>query len=392
MKNVAVLGSSGSIGLQTIDVVKRFPDRFRVIGLAVHRNIKALEGQIAELKPKMVVIADEQAASEVKKNYSGVEVLSGMEGLEGLAAHSEVDIVINALVGSVGLRPTLSALKAGKTLALANKESMVAGGAIVKRVRNEGGAMILPVDSEHNAIFQCLLGEKQGEVKRLIVTASGGPFRGRTFKELESVTVEEALAHPRWTMGPKITIDSATLMNKGLEVIEAHWLFDIPYKKIDVLVHPQSIIHSMVEFEDGSIKAHLGQTDMRIPIQYALSYPDRLDSPLPSLDFIELGKLTFEAPDTENFPCLGYAFDAIKLGKTYPAVLNAANEEAVTAFLNKKIKFTDIPAIVRAVMDKHTPKDETDLGIILEVEDWARVKARQIIDLKRSGSKSYFIS
>ncbi len=390
MKNIVILGSSGSIGLQAIDVIKRFPDKFRVIGLAVHRNIEVLEEQIAELKPKIVVVADEQAASKLKERaHKKVEILSGIEGLESLAAYPEVDIVLNALVGSVGLQPTLSALKSGKTLALANKESMVAGGAIVKRVQKTSGAAILPVDSEHNAIFQCLVGEKQSEVKKLIITASGGPFRGRSFEELESVTVEEALAHPRWTMGPKITIDSATLINKGLEVVEAHWLFDIPYEKIEVVVHPQSIIHSMVEFEDGSIKAHLGQTDMRTPIQYALSYPDRLESPLPSLDFVKLGKLTFESPDIKSFPCLEYALDAIKLGKTYPAVLNAANEEAVAAFLDKKIKFTDIPAVIEETMSRHVPDDEANLGILLEAEDWARAKARQVIELKRSGSKSF---
>ncbi len=378
MKNIVILGSSGSIGLQAIDVIKRYPNLFNVIGLAVNKSTDILEKQIKELNPQSVVVVDEEAAKTLKDN-NGVEILTGIDGLEQLAAHHEADIVLNALVGSVGLRPTLSALRAGKTLALANKESMVAGGAIVNRVRTESGATILPVDSEHNAIFQCLLGEREDEIKRLIITASGGPFRGRTFDELESVTVEQALAHPRWTMGPKITIDSATLMNKGLEVIEARWLFDIPYEKIDVVVHPQSIIHSMVEFEDGSIKAHLGQTDMRIPIQYALSYPDRLPSPLESLDLVEVGQLTFEKPDTDNFPCLSYAFEAIKLGKTYPAVLNAANEEAVAAFLDGQIRFTDIPRTIRGVMDKHNAADETDMGILLEVEQWARAEANRAI-------------
>lgn len=383
MKNIVILGSSGSIGLQTIDVVKRYPELFNVVGLAVNTSVDAIEQQIQELQPQTVVVVDKEKASELKERIAGtvnnVEILTGIEGLEQLAAHPDADLVLNALVGSVGLRPTLAALHAGKMLALANKESMVAGGAIVNKVREATGAEILPVDSEHNAIFQCMVGEQKREVKRIIVTASGGPFRGRAFSDLESVTVEEALKHPRWTMGPKITIDSATLMNKGLEIIEARWLFDLPYEKIDVIVHPQSIIHSMVEFDDGSIKAHLGQTDMRIPIQYTLSYPDRLPSPLPSLDFTEVGKLTFEKPDMVNFPCLAYAYEAIRLGTTYPAVLNAANEEAVAAFLNKKIRFTDIPNIIKQVMDRHEPGDETDLGILLETEHWAREYAGALI-------------
>jgi len=381
LKNIVILGSSGSIGLQTIDVVKRYPELFNVLGLAVYKSAGTLKSQIRELRPEAVVVVDDVAAEEFKaEDYGDVEVLTGVGGLEQLAAHPDADMVLNALVGSVGLKPTLSALKSGKTLALANKESMVAGGAIVNKVRRESGAVILPVDSEHNAIFQCLVGEKKEEIKKLIITASGGPFRGRSYEELEDVTVEEALAHPRWTMGPKITIDSATLMNKGLEVIEARWLFDVPYEKIDVVVHPQSIIHSMVEFEDGSIKAHLGQTDMRIPIQYALSYPERLPSPLPSLSFAEVGTLTFEEPDTDNFPCLKYAFEAIDLGKTYPAVLNAANEEAVAAFINEEIKFTDIPRVIRQVMDRHDAADEKDLGILLEAERSARLGARRFIE------------
>lgn len=381
MKNIVILGSTGSIGLQTIDVVKRYPELFNVIGLAVHKNIELLEEQINELGPQAVVVTDEIAAEKFKnKNISNVAVLTGINGLEELASHEDAHIVLNALVGSVGLRPTLSALRSGKILALANKESMVAGGSIVNKAKEESNATILPVDSEHNAIFQCLVGEKKDEIEKLIITASGGPFRGRSINDLETVSVEDALAHPCWTMGPKITIDSATLMNKGLEVIEARWLFDIPYENIDVVVHPQSIIHSMVEFKDGSIKAHLGQTDMRIPIQYALSYPDRLPSPLPSLNLVEVGNLSFEEPDIENFPCLGYAFEAIKLGKTYPAVLNAANEEAVSAFLNRAIGFTDIPKVIRHVLDNHKAEDETDLGILLEVEKRTREEAKRAIN------------
>lgn len=380
MKNIVILGSSGSIGAQTIDVVKRFPERFNVIGLSAHRNIDILEAQIEAVRPEVVVLGDDEGARALKaKGVTGVEILTGITGLEALAAHESADIVLNALVGSVGLRPTLAALKAGTTLALANKESMVAGGAIVNRVRDETGAVVLPVDSEHNALFQCIIGEREDEIDKLIITASGGPFRGMTSEKLEAVTVEQALDHPRWVMGPKITIDSSTLMNKGLEVIEAHWLFRIPYEKIEVLVHPQSIVHSMVEYIDGSIKAHLGRTDMRIPIQYALSYPERLASPVPPLNFVEVGALTFEAPDYDNFPCLTYALEAGAAGGTYTTVLNAANEEAVDAFLVKRIGYTDIPRTIREVLDRHDGSDGTDLGIVLEAEAWARETAREVI-------------
>ncbi|HCG98836.1 MAG: 1-deoxy-D-xylulose-5-phosphate reductoisomerase [Candidatus Aquicultor primus] len=381
MKNIVILGSSGSIGLQTIDIVKRYPEHFNVVGLSVHRNTDVLEAQIGEFRPKVVVVADEESAKSLKgKDLGDVEVMAGIAGLEELAAYPGADIVLNALVGSVGLRPTIATLKAGKVLALANKESMVAGGAIVNRTREETDAVILPVDSEHNALFQCIVGESEDEIEKLILTASGGPFRGRTREELGKVTVEEALAHPRWVMGPKITIDSATLMNKGLEVIEAHWLFRIPYERIEVVVHPQSIIHSMVEYTDGSIKAHLGRTDMRIPIQYTLSYPERLPSPVPPLSFIDVAQLTFEAPDYENFPCLKFAFEAAKAGGTYPAALNAANEEAVDAFLNKRIGYLDIPRVIRGVLDCHESGNDADLGIILEVEEWARRTAGGVIE------------
>jgi 1-deoxy-D-xylulose-5-phosphate reductoisomerase len=381
LKNITILGSSGSIGTQTVEIVSKYPDRFKVIGLAVNSSIELLEKQIALLQPKAVAIADMEAAKRIDKELlAGIGVYVGPEGVEALASHPEADIVLNAMVGSVGLKSTLAALKNGKTLALANKESMVAGGAIVNAILRQTGATILPVDSEHNAIFQCLVGEDQDEIKRLIITASGGPFRGKTIEELGSVTKEQALAHPRWTMGPKITIDSATLMNKGLEVIEARWLFDIGYEKIDVVVHPQSIIHSMVEYEDGSIKAHLGQTDMRIPIQYALSYPERLPSPVPMLDFVELGKLTFEKPDMVNFPCLAYAYESIKLGGTYPAALNAANEEAVAAFLESRLSFTGIANVVGKVLETHKPGDENDLDEVFLAENDARNKAREMIN------------
>ena len=380
MKNIVILGSSGSIGLQTIDVVKRYPELFNVVGLAVNKSIDALEQQIKELRPKAVVVVDAEKAQELSRRIAGTsnipELLTSIEGLEQLAAHPEADLVLNALVGSVGLRPTLAALRAGKTLALANKESMVAGGAIVAKVREETGAEILPVDSEHNAIFQCMVGERKREIRRLIVTASGGPFRGRTFSELESVTVEEALKHPRWTMGPKITIDSATLMNKGLEVIEAHWLYDVPYEKIEAVIHPQSVIHSLVEFEDTSVMAQLGLPDMRLPIQYALSYPERLPNPLlKRLNLAEVATLTFKKIDEARFPCFRIALDAGKAGGTVPAAMNAANEIAVFAFLQKKIGFMDIPRTVLKVVAAHRAVASPSLEEILAADAWARKEA-----------------
>jgi 1-deoxy-D-xylulose-5-phosphate reductoisomerase len=380
LKNIAILGSSGSIGTQTVEIALRYPEKFNVVGLAVHSNVELLEEQLGALKPKAVAIFDDNAAKTINKDLlNGIDIYTGRDGLERIASHPDVDLVINAMVGSIGLRSTLAAIKSGKTLALANKESMVAGGKIVNRALQETGAKILPVDSEHNAIFQCLTGERVESVKRLIITASGGPFRGKKLEELTNVTKKQALDHPRWTMGPKITIDSATLMNKGLEVIEARWLFDIGYEKIDVVVHPQSIIHSMVEYEDGSIKAHLGQTDMRIPIQYALSYPERLPSPLPMLDFVELGKLTFEKPDLINFPCLAYAYESIKLGKTYPAALNAANEEAVAAFLKDDISFLDINRLIGEALEKHKPGNENVLEEIFIAEKQARENVKEHI-------------
>jgi 1-deoxy-D-xylulose-5-phosphate reductoisomerase len=373
LKNIAILGSSGSIGTQTVEIASKYPDKYRVIGLSVYSNLELLKQQVKTLKPSVVVVVDENAAKDMDKtDFKEVEIVTGFAGLEYLASHPDVDFVLNALVGSVGLKSTIAALESNKTLALANKESMVAGGRIVRDIIERTKAVILPVDSEHNAIFQCLTGENVKDVKRLIITASGGPFRGKTLADLKNVTKEQALAHPKWTMGPKITIDSATLMNKGLEVIEARWLFDIGYEKIDVIVHPQSIIHSMVEYEDGSIKAHLGQTDMRIPIQYSLSYPERLPSPMPMLDFAEVGQLTFEKPDLTNFPCLAYAFESIRLGKTFPVALNAANEEAVAAFLSGSVPFTAISEVVYRAMEKHEPGDESSLEAVMDAEKQAR--------------------
>ncbi len=380
MKRIVILGSTGSIGRQTIDVIKRNRNAFDVVGLSAHKNIGLLEEQIRELNPIVVAISNERAAENLRARIERkIEILVGEGGIQELAAMPEGDLVVNALVGSIGLDPTISALKAGKTLALANKESMVVGGEIVTKLAARGETQIIPIDSEHNAIFQCLQGEDVKDVVRIILTGSGGPFRGCKLEDLKDVTVEEALAHPRWKMGPKISIDSATLMNKGLETIEAHFLFGIDYNAIEVIIHPQSIIHSMVEFRDGSIKAHLGQTDMRIPIQYALSHPKRLPSPLPSLDFSEIKELTFEKPDIINFPCLKYALEAGKKGKTFPAVLNAVNEEAVNAFLNRKISFPAILHVIREVLDSHTPLEVRSIGVLKEAENWARQRAKSII-------------
>jgi len=380
LKRLCVLGSTGSIGRQTLDIVKNHPELFRIVSLSAHQNVELLTSQIRDFAPEAVAVTDENSAKAIQSGFDGcVTVASGLKSLIGLVESEDVDIVVNGLVGSVGLDSTLAAIRAGKTLALANKESMVVGGELVRKELKKHRTSIIPVDSEHNAVFQCLTGEDPKNLKRIILTGSGGPFRNRKIESLDKVTPEEALAHPRWNMGKKISIDSATLMNKGLEVIEAHFLFGVDYEQIEVVVHPQSIIHSMVEFRDGSIKAHLGQTDMRIPIQYAISFPERLDSPLPSINFVELGTLTFEAPDFDNFPCLKYAFEAGKAGKTYPAVLNAANEETVAAFLKQEIAFTAIPRIIETVIDSHDPSKPEGVNILKQAEEWARQKAKELI-------------
>lgn len=381
MKKLCILGATGSIGRQTLDIVRSNPGSFKVVALSTHQNTGLLAEQVKEFKPDLVVVTDKDCAQDFIQQVDGsIPVLAGKQNLVKLVERDDVDIVVNALVGSVGLKSTLATIRAKKILALANKESMVVGGELVREELRKNKGSIIPVDSEHSAIFQCLCGENSGDLKKIMLTGSGGPFRGRKAKNLRNVTPEEALAHPRWNMGRKISIDSATLMNKGLEVIEAHFLFNLEYDQIDVVIHPQSIIHSMVEFIDGSIKAHLGQTDMRIPIQYALSFPERLRSSLPSIDFIELGSLTFESPDLENFPCLKYSFEAGRKGKTYPAVLNAVNEEIVAAFLARRIPFTAISEIIFTVLDAHDPCEANDLGILEESEKWAREKAGKLIE------------
>ncbi len=373
MKRIAILGSTGSIGKNAIEVILNFPNRFKVAYLAVNKNIKLLLEQVKLLKPKGVVIFDKEKAVEFSNFVNGeVEVLSGEEGLLEVVSRDDVDIVLNSLVGFSGLKPTIKAIESKKRIALANKETLVVAGEIITKLLRENNVELIPVDSEHNAIFQCLVGEKISDINRIILTASGGPFLYKNKAELENVTVEEALKHPNWKMGSKITIDSATLMNKGLEVIEAHWIFGLPVDKIKVVIHPQSVIHSMVEFIDGSIKAQLGVPDMKIPIQYALTYPERKRANYGQVDFVKLGQMTFLEPDLDKFECLKIAYEVAKLGGTYPTVLNAANEVAVEAFLNRKIKFTMIPEVIKKAIDAHKPKFNPDLDDILTADSETR--------------------
>jgi 1-deoxy-D-xylulose-5-phosphate reductoisomerase len=372
LKQVAVLGSTGSIGRQTLEVVHALPHRFGIIGLAAGKNTDLLARQISQFKPRFVHFQDKKAQSRLSN--AEYELLS----LEEIASHPEVDIVVMATSGKWGLSPTLAAVKAGKRLALANKESLVMAGEIIIKEAKLSGAQILPVDSEHSAIWQCLEGETQ-KATQIILTASGGPFLHYSPAQLADVTVEQALSHPSWRMGRKVTIDSATLMNKGLEVIEAHWLFDIPFDNIKVLIHPQSIVHSMVEFSDGSIKAQLSYPDMRLPIQYALSYPERLANPqLPKLDWESIKKLTFEPPDLDTFPCLKLAIEAGKMGGTYPAVLCAADEVAVELFLSQLINFIDIAGLVEQALQEHQAISHPAVEEIMAADAWAREKVMQL--------------
>lgn len=376
LKKLAVLGSTGSIGRQTLDIVRAMPERFKVIGLAAGSNLALLYAQAQEIKPQFISYAD-NGQTNLKSRFAdlGFRYLS----LKQMAAHPDVDIVVIATSGVVAIDAVLAAVKAGKTIALANKESLVTAGEIIVKEAKKTKAHILPIDSEHSAIFQCLNGEKQAP-RRIILTASGGPFLNYSLKQMASITVAQALAHPSWKMGKKVTIDSATLMNKGLEVIEAHWLFGIPVADVKVLVHPQSIVHSMVEFVDGSVKAQLSCPDMRLPIQYALSYPDRFDNAaLPRLDWSDFADLTFRQPDMTKFPCLRLAIDAGIKGGTYPAVLCAVDEVAVDHFLKKKIRFMDIPRIVEKVLDKHSGKSHPSLDDIKAADGWARETALKVI-------------
>jgi 1-deoxy-D-xylulose-5-phosphate reductoisomerase len=377
MKNVVVLGSTGSIGRNALEVLSNFKEKFCVFGLSANKNARLLEEQIGRFKPKIAVIHDEQ----VFRNFpptDGVELLCGTDGLKNLSSHPQVDLVINAVVGSVGLLPSLEAVEKRKTLAIANKESLVMAGQLLMQKAKDKKAQILPIDSEHSAIKQCLLSGNKEEIRRLILTASGGPFLKTSKEKLTEITVDEALSHPTWDMGKKITIDSASLMNKGLEVIEARWLFGIPVDRIKVLIHPQSIVHSMVEFVDGSVMAQMSVPDMKLPIQYALFYPQRVFSNNTRLDLSKIGQLTFLEPDLEKFPCLGLAYKALDLGGTAPAVLNAANEVAVGAFLDRRIAFIRIESVVRETLDQHQVKSSPGLDDILKADQWARQSAEEL--------------
>jgi 1-deoxy-D-xylulose-5-phosphate reductoisomerase len=368
LKNISILGSTGSIGKQTIDIVLTH-DNINVLGLTANTNIDLLEEQINLVKPQVVAVMNEQKALELKKRVGNkVKVLSGMDGLIQVATLDKVDLVVTAVVGMIGIRPTVEAIKASKDIALANKETLVTAGEIINNLIKEYNVNIYPVDSEHSAIFQCLNGENKKEISKIILTASGGPFRGKKTSELEKITVSEALNHPNWSMGKKITIDSATLMNKGLEVIEAKWLFNVELDRIKVVVHPQSIIHSMVEYNDSSIIAQLGVPDMRVPIQYALYYPNRINNNIKKLDLLEVSKLTFEEPDIRTFRCLDLAYKALEKGGSILSVLNAANEYAVDKFLNNKIRFLEIPEIIEFAMDNHKNIIHPTLDNIFEAE------------------------
>ncbi len=377
MKNVAVLGSTGSIGRNALKVLANFKEKFNVFGLSTNTNTQLLEEQVRQFGPKVAVIHDEQAFRSYPRT-DNLEILCGADGLRKLSSHPKVDLVINALVGSVGLLPSLEAVENGKTLALANKESLVMAGEILMSEAEKKGTEVMPIDSEHSAIKQCLLSGKKEEVRRLILTASGGPFLNTRKEELKGITVDEALSHPTWDMGKKITIDSASLMNKGLEVIEARWLFGVPADRIKVVIHPQSVVHSMVEFVDGSVMAQMSVPDMKLPIQYALFYPERVFSNNTRLDLSKIGQLTFLEPDLEKFPCLGLAYRALKSGGTAPAVLNAANEVAVGAFLDHRIAFTRIENVVRETLDRHQVKSSCGLDDILKADQWARQTAEDL--------------
>ncbi len=394
MKSISILGSTGSIGCNTLKVVEHLKDEFRVVALAAGSNTEELAAQIARFQPELVAVKDEECAEKLEREISNYKseitnlpkIETGEKGLIAVATHDKAETLVSATVGAVGFVPTLRAIEAGKRIALANKETLVIAGELMTEAARKNNVEILPVDSEHNALHQCLKGEKTSEVKRLILTASGGPFRTKSKTEIEDATVEQALNHPNWKMGDKITIDSATLMNKGFEVIEAFWLFGFGADEISVLVHPQSIVHSMIEMVDGSIIAQMGVTDMKHAIQYALTFPTRKQNCLEPLDFTSLSNLTFEKPDLEKFPCLALAYDALKQGGTMPAVLNAANEITVQAFLEGKIRLSEIAEINRNVMNKHQKSEAKDLETILETDRLARHQTNEFLRGKEVAS------
>jgi len=380
-KGIAILGSTGSIGCNTLRVVESLgAERFRVVALGAGHNVEILADQIARHLPELVSVETEEAAHDLRarlfaRDIDLPRIIIGEPGLIAVATHPQADCTVSATVGAVGFVPTLRALEAGKRVALANKETLVMAGELMTRAARASGAELLPVDSEHNALHQCLRGEERSEVRRIILTASGGPFRTRTKMQMQQSTVSEALRHPTWNMGAKITIDSATLMNKGLEVIEAHWLFGFAPDQIGIVVHPESVVHSMIELVDGSVIAQMGVTDMRHAIQYALTYPERHPCELPPLDLTALSALHFEPPDLDRFPCIALAYRALRAGGTLPAAMNAANEEAVQAFIDERISLTDIPLVIEAVMDSHNTQPATELAAILHADEQARVSA-----------------
>jgi 1-deoxy-D-xylulose-5-phosphate reductoisomerase len=393
-QGIAILGSTGSIGCNTLKVVESFgAERFRVVALAAGRNVARLAEQVERHAPELVAVEDEDAAAKLieelkRRGVSSPRIKTGEAGMVEVATHGAARTVVSATVGAVGFVPTLRALEAGKRVALANKETLVIAGELMTRAAAASGAELLPVDSEHNALHQCLRGERREEVRRLILTASGGPFRNKTAGAMAEATVEEAMRHPTWNMGAKITIDSATLMNKGLEVIEAHWLFRFGADEIDIVVHPESVVHSMIELVDGSVIAQLGVTDMRHAIQYALTYPERhACATLPPLDLTKLSTLHFEAPDTERFPCIRLAYRALREGGTLPAALNAANEEAVKAFLDGRIRLTDIPRVIERVMEAHETREVSSLDVVLEVDRASRTQASREIERVTAAAK-----
>ena len=380
MRKISILGSTGSIGTQTLEVVEIL-ENIKVMAITGNRNVKLLEEQARKFQPELIAVMDEKNAEILKEKLSdlNIRVVSGMDGLVEAATYEGVDTVVTSVVGNVGLKPTFEAIRAGKNIALANKETLVSAGQLVMDLAKKHNINIYPVDSEHSAIFQSLQGNEGNKIERILLTASGGPFRGKNREELLHVTAADALKHPNWSMGNKITIDSATLMNKGLEVMEAKWLFGVDVDQIEVLVHPQSIVHSAVEYEDGAIVAQLGEPDMRVPIQYALTYPKRIKNPFPRVDFTQRNNLTFDKPDMETFKCLSLAYRALKTGGTLPAVLNGANEVAVARFLKGEIGFLDIPELIEQTMDAYTVKYEYTLEDLLEADAWAKDYAAKVV-------------
>ena len=382
MKALSIIGSTGSVGVTTLDVVARFPDRFQVVAMAAGRNLDLLADQIRRFRPQLVSVETPALARELAERIRPLQptIMHGSEGAIAVATHPEAKLLMSALVGALGLPPTLAAIKAGKDIAFANKEVLVVAGEIITRAVRENGVRLLPVDSEHNAVFQCIEGRPPASVRRIVLTASGGPFRQWPAERFGEITIKDALNHPTWRMGNKITIDSATLMNKGLEVIEAHWLFDLAPEKIDVVIHPQSVIHSMVELVDGSVIAEMAIPDMAIPVAFALAWPERLPlDHLPRLSLVDCANLSFEQPDFARFPCLRLAFEALRAGGTMAACLNAANEELVAGFLAGRARFTEIPDHIESVMSRHQNSPVRTLEDVLEVDGWARAAARELM-------------